>query len=310
MNKFVRFISSMKLAVFSIILLIILSIIGSVIPQGRELIFYTETYGNVNGNLIFFLHFHNFFRSAVFLLTCTLFFTNLAACTVLRIFRRFKNKKALKIGPDIIHISLLILIILSLFVMFTRKDTVIMIGIGDNFTLPGGTDVKLVSFDIEYYDNGRPKDWISRILVNSAEPEEFSIEVNKPVKIGNYSIYQNSYNLAPVAIITENEEKKKITNQHVIQTQDGYLYLVEAKKNSDKISALFNFSDAKSNKTEQLVLETGDEYKGITIDEIFILKESGLQIVYQPGNMLIIASLFLFCIGLFITFYQKIGDII
>lgn len=300
----------MKTAVILILVLIVLSILGSFIPQGRELTFYTDEYGDLVGNLIIAAHFYNFFRSWLFLIFSSLFFINLATCSILRLHRRIRRKAPLRLGPDIIHLSLLLIIVLGVFVLFTRQETMVMLEAEDSFFLPDGTEISLVVFEIEYYEDGRPADWVSRILVKSGDKsQEYSLEVNKPFQHGSYRIFQSAFDLKPHAIIRDDDHDHELNRRDGLPVDEGALYLMDIHDiEGEAYGTFFLTKDSNSQDYEELVLKSGDSFHGYFVDDLFITKTTGLQIVYQPGNTLILAALLLFCVGLAVTFYQKIGD--
>lgn len=118
MNKLWKFITSIKLAVVLISILILLSIVGTLIPQDKDDGFYLEKYGTAAAEIIIKLHLHNFYRSLSFLIPLALFFINLLACSASRLYKRIKLKSPLRPGPDIIHLSLLLLIVAGVLMLF------------------------------------------------------------------------------------------------------------------------------------------------------------------------------------------------
>lgn len=302
--------TSMKTAVILILIIIILSILGSLIPQGGESDFYISEYGQAAGNLIVSAHFHNFFRSWLFLIVTALFFINLAACSILRLYKRIKRRAPLRMGPDIIHLSLLLIIILGVFVLFTRQETTVMLEAGESFILPDDTEISLISFDIQYYDDGRPSDWVSRVrLKNLENSDEYYLEVNKPLTHGAFRVFQSSFDLRPHAIIDDGKHTHEMNRRDGLPVDGGTIYLIDVREADGEMLGLYYFSEnTDSREYDEVVLAIGDSFRGLIINDLSITKMSGLQIVYQPGNSLILAVLLLFCVGLAVTFYQKLGD--
>ncbi|HAK46974.1 MAG TPA: hypothetical protein DCO79_13795 [Spirochaeta sp.] len=302
--------TSMKTAVILLSIMIILSIAGSLIPQGKELSFYAMKYGDFWGGFIIAAHLNNFFRSWLFLSFSALFFINLASCSILRLFRRLKRRDPLRPGPDIIHLSLLLIIILGVFVLFTRQETTVMLAPGESFTLPDNAVIRLASFEIEYYEDGRPKDWISRLELTAGDiSTESLVEVNKPLKYGAYRVFQNFYDLRPHAAVRSSSGEYELEGQDGLATDAGAVYLMDIREIDDESVGIFFFTeDAESSDYDELHLKTGDEFRGLTITDLYVSEFSGLLVVYQPGAKLIIAVLLLFCAGLALTFYQKLGD--
>lgn len=66
----------------------------------------------------------------------------------------------------------------------------------ENRSIPLGFTVRCNFFDIDFYDNGMPKDYVSGLTVFEGEKEILTteIEVNKPLKYKGVTFYQSSYN--------------------------------------------------------------------------------------------------------------------
>ncbi len=73
----------------------------------------------------------------------------------------------------------------------------------DNSAIPLGFTVRCDFFDIEFYENGMPKDYLSELTVieDGKEVLQTTIEVNKPLTHRGITFYQSSYNEMPNPII-------------------------------------------------------------------------------------------------------------
>ncbi|MGM0396169.1 MAG: cytochrome c biogenesis protein ResB [Bacillota bacterium] len=80
-DKFIRRLTSLGLAIVLFILIAAYSIIGTVLPQGLQREFYIEGYPSL-GNLITTLQFDQVYSSWVFRILLSLFIINLAGCTI------------------------------------------------------------------------------------------------------------------------------------------------------------------------------------------------------------------------------------
>ncbi|MGC8892066.1 MAG: hypothetical protein C0168_06125 [Candidatus Aminicenantes bacterium] len=87
MSGWVRLLSSLRLAIILLFLIILLSIIGTIIPQGEALSFYQEHFP-ATSRLIAFLGLDHLYRSPVFLSLVFLFLLNLLLCS----FHQFLGK--------------------------------------------------------------------------------------------------------------------------------------------------------------------------------------------------------------------------
>ena len=65
MKKFFNYIRSMRFGILLLLLIALCSVAGTVIPQGREIAFYAQTYRSFHG-VILLLKLHNIFESWYF----------------------------------------------------------------------------------------------------------------------------------------------------------------------------------------------------------------------------------------------------
>lgn len=192
---FLRRIRSVKTAVILIAVIIGLTIISTFIPQNRELAFYYREYPDWLASVITALQFHTFFRSILFLSLGGLFAVNLFACTLYRIISRVKEKASVRIGPDLIHISLLVLLLGGGITWLTRREAYVRLWEGDGMELPNGVRIVVTDLEALTYSDGRPRDWLTAVEVHEGEnpPAEVTIEVNKPLRLSDYTVYQESF---------------------------------------------------------------------------------------------------------------------
>ncbi|MGX9728282.1 MAG: cytochrome c biogenesis protein ResB [Candidatus Electronema sp. VV] len=84
----------------------------------------------------------------------------------------------------------------------------------DESEIPLGFTVRCNFFDIHFYDNGMPKDYLSglTVLENDKEVLTTTIEVNKPLTYKGVTFYQSSYNdmHRPIIHLTNTATGKKI----------------------------------------------------------------------------------------------------
>ena len=137
MNALYRFFKSVRLAIVLILVITALSLLSTLVPQGRENAFYQQTYSPVLYGLITTLDFNRFFSSLLFLITVAMFTLNLAVCAVDRLVRRTRAKAAKKFGPDIVHLALLVLIAGGLVTTFARQEK--------DFSMSQGQEIPLTS---------------------------------------------------------------------------------------------------------------------------------------------------------------------
>ena len=84
MKKVFNYIRSMRFGILLLALIAVCSVAGTVIPQGREIAFYAQTYRSFHGVLLV-LQLHNIFESWYFVARLALLCLNLSLCSILRI---------------------------------------------------------------------------------------------------------------------------------------------------------------------------------------------------------------------------------
>jgi cytochrome c biogenesis protein len=99
MKKLIRFFSSVKLAIVLIILLVAASIVGTLIPQGRDMAEYEARYGRMGASLVRF-QLTDVYRSVWFLGLLGFFGLNVVACTLTRLGGKVRRAKRPRVESD------------------------------------------------------------------------------------------------------------------------------------------------------------------------------------------------------------------
>jgi hypothetical protein len=247
--------------------------------------------------------YRHFTSSLFFVIPCVFFFINLLSCAVYRILQRIKEKKPIMPGPDIVHIGILLLIIGALYSGIGRKDKLFTMAPGDEMALFNKYEMLLKNFDFEKYPDGRPKSWASSVIValNGTNQAGYVIEVNRPLKIDKYTIYQQSYSTGYEVVLKNRDNKTELlTASMKIGGKTVRL------KNADESLAVIEIAGEKT--LMEKTIRPGSLVEGLRVREIRPYYLSGLMVVYDPGIPLVIFSFFLICAGLLIIFYQKKGE--
>jgi len=84
MKKVFAFLRSMRFGIILLVLIALCSVAGTVIPQGREVAWYAQTYRSLHGYILL-LRLHRVFESWYFIALLVLLCLNLSLCSVLRI---------------------------------------------------------------------------------------------------------------------------------------------------------------------------------------------------------------------------------
>jgi cytochrome c biogenesis protein len=308
-----RFFRSLKFAVVLILILTGLSVIATLIPQGREPSFYFTDYPNF-GAVLVILGFDQLFRSFLFLLPTVLFFISLVLCTIHRLVTRLRTGARRRFGPDLIHIGLLVLMIGALVTFFGRTEDVIQLREGDSAEIPGGYVLSLEKFNFDLYEDGSPKDWISVVNVTrdgEVVTESTIVEVNSPLKLGGLKLYQASYGFEEGIVLADLEGRSYwLTAGDFIPLADGTGMVLQgigpAPLGAGDVATfeVWEGHDVREYRTEVAGAVLGE---WIMTDVVFGYF-TGLQMVHDPGYGTVLAALILITVGLFLTYIQKIGD--
>ena len=306
--------SSIQFGIVILITIAVVSIVGTLIPQGNPLQFYQEHYSSATYYIIKIFRFDIVYHSPLFIGLMLLFGINLILCSVRRfpallkrtlwpdtaadprkisslpVYISLQNKtldgisqafsssgfKLRKIddkrlygekwrvgylGSSIVHISLLIFLTGGMISLVTGKkgsivlekgETVSEVTLTDKSTIPLGVDLTLDHFHVEFYENfpGRPKEFTSTVTVKEpdSEPYQYEIQVNHPLLVNGFTLYQSSYgeSAQPLQVSAENDTvtvsirlkaaPAEVPPVAVIDMVFGELYPVPGSGDSLKIS--------------------------------------------------------------------------
>ncbi len=302
-----KFFRSIRLAVVLILIIAVLSILSTLIPQGKDAAFYFHSYGAFWAQVILTLEFDDFFHSILFLLPVGLFFINLSVCTVDRLVNRERRKARRRHGPDLIHVGLLLLIIGAMFSVFARIESLVYMGEGDEIRLRGRYLIRLVDYEYEEYENGRPKDWISKVEVRRNGElliPSFSIEVNKPLRIGGVRIYQTSFAREDRALLRDEEGiSRPISNGQGFELEGAVVIFRGIEGNT----AVFERWEQHT-RTALYRTGIGETVGGYTVAELGSRDVTGLKAVKDPGFIPVVIALIIVAAGLTLTLVQKRKD--
>jgi cytochrome c biogenesis protein len=193
-NALYRFFKSIRLAVVLILLITALSLLSTLVPQGREPGFYQSEYPALYG-IIRAIAFDRFFNSLLFLVPIGLFAANLGVCSVDRFVRRTHTKAQKRYGPDLVHIGLLLLMAAGLVTALARQEKDFTMTAGEQMELTASYSIRLVSLEFLKYENGTPKAWISTVDVlhnGNKEMASVPIKVNSPLRLKGVTVFQTS----------------------------------------------------------------------------------------------------------------------
>jgi hypothetical protein len=302
-----RFLRSIRLAVVLILIIAALSILSTLIPQGNDAAFYFHKYGAFWARLILALDLHDLFRSMLFLIPVAVFFINLTVCAVDRLVGRKRRKARRRHGPDLIHLGLLLLIIGAMFSVFGRREGLVYMGEGDEIQLPGQYVLRLVDYEYQEYEDGRPKDWISTVEVRREGEvviDSFPIEVNKPLRVGGIKVYQTSFAREYRALMQDREgTRKPIAGGQGFEMEGSVMIF----RGIEAGSAVFE-QWRKHTRTAVLRVGIGERIGEYTVIELGSRDVTGLKAVKDPGFIPVLIALIVVAAGLSLALVQKRKD--
>jgi cytochrome c biogenesis protein len=309
-----RFLRSQKLAVTLILILGFTAILATLIPQGEDQPFYQERYPSFLAWLIVATQFDNFYRSVLFLVPTALLFLSLAICTVDRLYKRIKAKARIRLGPDLIHLGLLLLMIGGVVTAFGRVDGTIFVGEGDLFSLPGGYEIEVLRYRFLQYENGRPKDWISTVRATKdgrLTVDSFPVEVNKPLELGPWRVYQASYGKEH-AVVLKDPDGELLTvrtgpRRGGFPSGEKFFMFAGIEGSVQNGAAIFE-EWVGFNRESVRAVEVGGTIDKYTVEKLSLRDVTGLTAVTDPGYPPVLVGLVLLGLGLTLTLVQKIGD--
>jgi uncharacterized membrane protein YidH (DUF202 family) len=315
MNAIFRFFRSVRLAVTLILVITVLSILATLVPQNRDEAFYRQSYAPTVSQLILGSRFDRFFGSAIFLVPLALFTVNLGVCAFDRLFKRHRANAPKRYGPDLIHLGLLLLIAGGIITTALRQEQLFWLSEGEEVEVSGGYSLKLLSFQFFKYEDGRPKDWISTVSVTrggKVETAAFPIEVNRPLRLGRLRLYQSSYSTeGTVDLKDATGAVLPLKIGETFDANDATYYLADVElppSGGSGATAVFQKWISHALDSTMKIPAPGSvgpyEVTRITAHRI-----TGLTAVKDPGAFPVIAALIIIGAGLALTYFQKLREV-
>jgi cytochrome c biogenesis protein len=228
-----------------------------------------------------------------------------------------------KIGVDIVHCAVLLIIVGGLVSVLTKQEYVLWLHEGDSHRLPTTELLTLDKFEYLKYEDGTPRDWLSHVTVfdNGMEKREAVIEVNKPLRHEGYLVYQSSYEYEyTLSVQIEYRDKRapySVKVGDVIVLDDLYLHMrafTPSQSTDEQVDELAGDSTLNidiyegSQYMEQMhVSAKNSKAARIPIQAELISSEallmSGLTVKKEAGFSIIIIAFVLITIGIIFNFY-------
>jgi cytochrome c biogenesis protein len=219
LRKTLVFLRSMKFGIFLLILIMLLSMVGTFIPQGLDEHSYSHEYSEMVTKIIIGLGLDDVYNSKIFGVLFVAFTLNLFLCSTSRFFKiikKFKGTSSIEnieldstdkienkigyLGSWLLHFGILLVIIFYSYGHITYF-TESVYGVPGMIRSINGTEyqVKINDFTIEYDEEGVIKQYISQIdLLDKSQNilKSSYAAVNSPMRYEGYTFYQTAYGWA------------------------------------------------------------------------------------------------------------------
>jgi hypothetical protein len=308
-----RFFKSVRLAMVLILVIIALSLCSTLVPQRQPEAWYAARYPHAIAAVIGLLHLSDIFRSVLFLVSVGLFTLNLTVCTADRVIRRARAGAARRFGPDLLHVGLLVLIAAGLLTSLAREEAAFTIAEGEEVAISPADGLRLVSFQVLYYDTGDPKEWISTVRVTHDGREEAavgSIRVNHPLRIGGFRVYQSTWDVSGTLELADADGAAvdpPSTGDYFTWEGERWTFAGYARPEGEW-RAVFMVASGDGGTEDRRLFTVGDGIGPFTVRGVSARAVTGLTVVRDPGRIPFLVALPLILAGLCLGFLQKKGD--
>lgn len=231
-------------------------------------------------------------------------------------------------GVYVVHLSILIIFLGAIVGHFTgfkgsvmipeTKKTARIFNSKNSEAIDLGFEVRCDLFEIEFYDNGMPKEYLSRLTIieNGQEILSKDIEVNAPLKHRGITFYQSSYEGYRDFVITLSGDSGKWVKQfptpfqqQVEWDEKGLVFgVVNAEAVRDRVVRMKLWVKAADSEPVVQWLKLGED---MTFDlngtPITIASKqmyaTGLQVAKDPGVWIVYLGCLLMMAGLYAAFF-------
>jgi hypothetical protein len=221
-----KWLTSMAGAVWILVALAAMSLLGVMIGQNLPPAAYTERYGQVIGTVIYRSGLAQIFTSWYFLLFAAILAASLVACSFGRL-RKLASAsgrgRTSRAGSLLLHLSLVVILAGGVVtaVFGFRYPARMYLGAGDEMVVEeGGFTVRVDAASTEFTEEGMVSEYYSDVTVIEDGEEVLShrIEVNKPLVHNGIGLYQHEMLPAATSV-------RELVFGIIIRTEDGELPL-------------------------------------------------------------------------------------
>lgn len=244
LKQLTQMLASMQTAIYLLLIVGVVSALGTFIPQGQTPTFYLQHYGRTTSMIINGLGLGNLYHVWWFQLLIILLCLSILVCA----YRRLRwGKKISGLASLFMHLAIVFILIGALWSLGYSHSSFIEIARGqtialNNYGFEEG-QLKLNDFKIDYYPDFQPRQYTSDLSLINYHGKNIhqSISVNHPLKTGSLKIYQSTWGWAiQLTNLTG-------TTETIISLKDKDLFLLDEAQQV-KVQAVF-LPDFKDDKT-------------------------------------------------------------
>jgi cytochrome c biogenesis protein len=211
--------TSMQTAIYLLILIALLSAVGTIIPQGEEGRFYIQHYGQYPGTFITLLGLNHLYQVWWYQVLLGFLCLSLLLCSYQRL-RRTRNLAST--GSLILHLGMVVIIVGAAWSLGYAKSVYLEINEGEaallkDYGLKEGY-LQVKKFKVDYYPDHSPRQYYSHISLQDYKGGNYEehIAVNRPLKAASLKIYQTSWGWSMQADVIQGEDKQRLSLQNGI----------------------------------------------------------------------------------------------
>ncbi|MEQ8200121.1 MAG: cytochrome c biogenesis protein ResB [Syntrophomonadaceae bacterium] len=192
----IAWLSSMKFAIYLLILVGAVTALGTIIPQGEAPAFYLHTYGDGVGAVINLLTLGHLYQAWWFYLLMLVLTLAILVCA----FQRLRRARSITTaGSLVFHLAIVVILAGAGWSLGYARSALVDVAEQQAVNLAdygfGAGQLTLNSFAIEYYPDFQPRQYTSDISLTGYEQQDYNlkINVNNPLQAGNLKVYQSNW---------------------------------------------------------------------------------------------------------------------
>ena len=237
----------------------------------------------------------------------------------------FQKGALSKYGVVLIHTSIMLILIGGFvglvagfkgFMILHKGDTKSAITIGGErpHEKPLGFTIKCKDFQVSFYPNGAPKDYVSTVEVIEGEQTIFEkqIRVNDPLSYKGIQVYQASYGKTPTFLFNIGGERVTLKERETFRKDDFVMMPIRFEQNIHNFGpgAMVAYLDKGEPRTVWFLknMERFNEknIQGTTVRLEGVQEDlyTGLSVSKDPGIWIVWAGFAFILLGLYINFFM------